>query len=138
MAMPAMHRIALATVTISAFTSSVATAIEAYQAKPIQPYEARTIAPEPGRQVPPAQAQPGQAAKHQSAAQVRPFTQQDLEAMRRNDTAAGRNHKSMSQGQKGGNAADAQARVNHYSNMQTLNNRMNDAGTIGYNPFRNQ
>jgi len=58
--------------------------------------------------------------------------------MRRNDVAAGRTSASMTRRQRGGNASDARDRVNHYSNMQTMNNRMNDAGTLGYNLFRNQ
>lgn len=40
-------------------------------------------------------------------------------------------------GNQGASSADL-ARNNHYMNMQQLNNRMNQNGTIGYNPFRNQ
>lgn len=140
--------------------STVVQAIEVYKAKPVERYEAQPVAPVTGQQIQPHRAtqtkpyrgtsvakdqggkiehhRAGQVQKHEGGSTPRLLTRKERDEMLRNDAAAGRTRQSMSRGQSTGGTSDAQARVNHYSNQNTLNNRMNQSGTIGYNPYRNE
>lgn len=160
-----MPRSMLTKISAGAFlaaTATLAVAIEPYQAHTIESYHAPTVkqyrAPtteayrarqgdryqgaqqiEQRRGGEIRQYRSGQVQKYEGGGTVRRLTRKDFEEMHRNDVAAGRTHESMSKG-RGANGGEAAARdrLNHYSNMNALNNRMDQAGTIGYNPFRNQ
>jgi hypothetical protein len=104
-----------------------AKSIDVYQSKTVEPVNARTIAPDRG----------GNIMVERSSSQPHVFTKEEREEMHRNDVAAGRTYESMSKGSHG-KVSSSQSRLNHYSNMQNLQRRMDQSGTIGYNPYRNE
>ena len=104
-------------------------AIEVYQAKTIEPYQAKQAQTPPAKSV----------EIYQGAGQARVFSKAEREQMQRNDVAAGRSRESMSSPAPAKKTVtDSQSRVNHYSNMHAQQNRMDQSGTLGYNPYRNQ
>ena len=72
-----------------------------------------------------------------NSSQPHVFSDAERQEMHRNDVNAGRTHESMSRG-KSGKVSNSQSRLNHYSNMQNLQRRMDQSGTTGYNPYRNE
>ena len=116
--------------------------IEPYQAKTIQPYQAKTVQPYQSRTIKPVKARPVQPYRaktvqaYSGGGTPHVFTQAERAQMLANDRAAGRTADAI-KGQTGATSA-AQARNNHYANMNALQNQMNQNGTIGYNPFRSQ
>jgi hypothetical protein len=109
--------------------------IEPYHAKTIDAYQAQTIEPVRTRTVTPDRS--SVISVEGSSSQPHVFSDAERQEMHRNDVNAGRTHESMSRG-KSGKVSNSQSRLNHYSNMQNLQRRMDQSGTTGYNPYRNE
>ena len=113
--------------TLADIKSYKAKDIELYKATSIQTYKAKPIKPYGGKNV----------SVYKSSSQPHAFTKEEREEMHRNDVRAGRTHESMNK-RRNGKATAADERLNSNANQDALRRRMDQSGTIGYNPYRNE